>query len=214
MLALLNRYLSCHPTVAYRCLALTMKVPLQSASKLNSSASRRAPFANIYWTHACRAEFRWGSNRLAAVAGDCGAAAVLSVADFAAKLATWARYLPEAIAIDPLSDEVRDAWHDTALGRYVSHCRTSATTCRRSPVCSIRSWSTSRKPMRPARISCVKPVCYTTYPAPPPRFGRGLEPASCKDGRQVPYLVRRRQPGHGANTAQQLAGREPQDTLM
>jgi hypothetical protein len=27
---------------------------------------------------------------------------------------------------------------------------------------------------------------------------------------QVPYLVRRRQPGHGANTAQQLAGREPQ----
>jgi hypothetical protein len=31
-----------------------------------------------------------------------------------------------------------------------------------------------------------------------------------KGGGQIPYLVRRPQPGHGANTAQQLAGRKPQ----
>jgi hypothetical protein len=139
MLALLNRYFSCHPTVAYRCLALTMKVPLPWAVQIESFSQGRAPFANISWTHTRRAEFRWSSNRLAAIAGDCRAAAVLSVADFAAKLATWAGYLPEAIAIDALLDEVADAWHDTALGRYASHCRISATTCWRSPACSIRS---------------------------------------------------------------------------
>jgi hypothetical protein len=36
MLALLNRYFSCHPTVAYRCLALTMKVPLPWAVQIES----------------------------------------------------------------------------------------------------------------------------------------------------------------------------------
>src|SRR3982751_3223410 len=39
-----------------------------------------------------------------------------------------------------------------------------------------------------------------------------MEPTSGETGRQVPYAVRRRQPGYGANTAQQFAGREPQFT--
>jgi hypothetical protein len=39
-----------------------------------------------------------------------------------------------------------------------------------------------------------------------------MESPSGEVGRQIPCAVRRRQPGHGANTAQQFAGREHQFT--
>jgi hypothetical protein len=42
------------------------------------------------------------------------------------------------------------------------------------------------------------------------RILAGMEPASSDNGRQVPHALRRREPGHGAHPAQQLAGGEPQ----
>jgi acyl-CoA synthetase (AMP-forming)/AMP-acid ligase II len=62
-------------------------------------------------------------DRLAAIAGDCGAAAVLSVADRAGKLAEWgAGHLPEAIAVDALPDGAAGAWRDVCRrGVMVGH---------------------------------------------------------------------------------------------
>ena len=43
-------------------------------------------------------------------------------------------------------------------------------------------------------------------------YWQGWNATSGEVGRQIPYAVRRRQPGHGADTAQQFAGREHQFT--
>src|SRR3954451_16498335 len=42
------------------------------------------------------------------------------------------------------------------------------------------------------------------------RLLAGVEPASSKTRQQVPRRLRRREPGYGADPAQQLAGGEPQ----
>jgi acyl-CoA synthetase (AMP-forming)/AMP-acid ligase II len=67
-------------------------------------------------------------DRLKAIASDCGAAAVLTVADLAGRLAEWgAGQLPHPIAVDALPDDVAATWrdanvrpHDLAFLQYTS----------------------------------------------------------------------------------------------
>ena len=52
-------------------------------------------------------------DRLTAIAGDCGATAVLAVTDLAGKLAEWgAGRLPGVIAVDALPESAASAWRD------------------------------------------------------------------------------------------------------
>ena len=101
----------------------------------------------------------------------------------------------------------------SASVRCASRCRTSATTCSLLPACSTRNLiAIAHDPCDIAeplvREACLLHRLSSTSVC----VLAGLEPASREAGRQVPHVVRGRQPGDGANTAQQFAGGEPELT--
>src|SRR5271157_1799139 len=98
---------------------------------------------------------------------------------------------------------------DGASARCVSRCRTSATTCSPSPGCSTANSPLSRKPRASPSPWCGKPAFCTACPAPHAPTGRGGTGFEQR-WEQVPRAVRGGEPDHGANTAQQFAGGEPQ----
>src|SRR5208283_3473142 len=83
---------------------------------------------------------------------------------------TWETYEQ---GLDRRIEDLHTRVQSGAYRAQPSRCRTNATTCSRSPVCSTTNWPRSHKLMKSPNPSCAKRALCTACRAPRPHIGKG-----------------------------------------